>query len=399
MAFSEIRKKFPFFKSSNLIYLDNAATTQKPQEVIDAVCNYYRQSSNPHRGIYELANRCTDKVEFVRSQVQKFINAESKKEIIFTHGTTDSINLVAKSYGEAYIKKCDEILVSYLEHHSNILPWQVLCQQKGAKLKKIPITDKGGINIQELNKLISNKTKLISISHASNVFGTINKIKEITTLAHSYGIKVFVDSAQAAPHIQINVKELNCDFLAFSGHKIYGPTGIGVLYGKKEILAKMQPYQFGGGMVSSINSKINIYEELPHCFEAGTQNIAGIFGLGAAIDFITNLGQEIIRANEIKFIEHTEKELQKINNLKLLSRAKDNVGIFSFRLPPHHPIDVGIRLGAQGFALRSGSLCATPLMKHLNLDKSGVVRISLGIYNTDEEINKLVEAIERIIQI
>lgn len=394
-----IRAQFPILQrevnGKPLIYLDNGATSQKPQSVIDAISRYYsNENSNIHRGVHTLSQEATSAYEDVRKNVQRFINAKHDHEIIFTSGTTGGINLVASSFGEKLIRKGDEILITAMEHHSNIVPWQMLCERKGAHLKVIPISKEGEINIDEFMKLIGPKTELISLVHVSNSLGTVNPIKEMINIAHALNIPVLIDGAQAVHHMPVDVQELDADFYVFSAHKMYGPTGVGILYGKEELLNGMEPYQGGGDMIKSVTFEKTVYNDLPHKFEAGTPNIAGAFGLNAAIDFIENVGFDFITEHEAELVRFASSELKNIQGLRFIGTAKERAGLVSFVLDGIHPYDTGVILDKLGLALRTGHHCTQPVMNFFEVP--GTVRASFAVYNTKQEVVKLVEAIDRV---
>tara|TARA_R110002072_G_scaffold49726_1_gene134721 strand:+ start:434 stop:1660 length:1227 start_codon:yes stop_codon:yes gene_type:complete len=394
-----IRAQFPILQreinGKPLVYLDNGATSQKPQSVIDAVSNYYsNENSNIHRGVHTLSQEATSAYEEVRKKVQKFINAKHSHEVIFTSGTTGGINLVASSFGETFIKKGDEILITAMEHHSNIVPWQMLCERRGAKLKVLPISKEGEIDIEEYKKLIGPKTELISLVHVSNSLGTINPIKEMIEIAHAQDIPVLIDGAQAIHHTPVDVQELDADFYVFSAHKMYGPTGVGVLYGKEELLNDMAPYQGGGDMIKSVTFEKTIYNDLPHKFEAGTPNIVGGIGLGAAIDFINSIGFDFIQAHEAELSRFAVSQLRDIKGLRFIGTAKERAGLVSFVLDGIHPYDTGVILDKLGIAVRTGHHCTQPVMNFFEVP--GTVRASFAVYNTKQEVVKLVEGIDRV---
>ncbi len=399
---ASIREDFPILKQrvndKPLVYLDNAATSQKPQAVIDALVNYYTCiNSNVHRGVHTLSQRATDAYEESRSKVRQFINAADDKEIIFVRGTTEGINLVAQTYGRQNIGPDDEIIISAMEHHSNIVPWQILCQEKGAHLKVVPINDEGELLLDEYEKLLSPRTKLVSIVHQSNALGTINPVEQIVDLAHRRGVPVLLDGAQSVAHVPIDVTRVGCDFYVFSGHKLYGPTGVGVLYGKAELLDAMPPYQGGGEMIRSVTFEKTLYNTIPNKFEAGTQNIAGSIGLGAAIDYVNNLGMENIAAYENELLAYGTERLADIGPVRLIGTARHKGSILSFVLGNVHPHDVGTILDAEGIAVRTGHHCAQPLMDRFGVPAT--VRASLAFYNTKEEIDTLVKGIDRVIEV
>ncbi len=378
-----------------LIYLDNAATTQKPRQVIDALRQYYEyDNANVHRGVHLLSQRATDHFEAARLKVQKFLGAAEAREIIFTRGTTDSINLVAATFGRKHVQAGDEILITEMEHHSNIVPWQMLCEEKGARLRVAPISDAGELLLDEFEKLLSPRTKLVSVVHVSNTLGTVNPVQRLIEMAHARGIPVLLDGAQAAPHMQVNVRELDCDFYAFSGHKVYGPTGVGVLYGKARLLEAMPPYQGGGDMISSVTFEKTTYNVLPYKFEAGTPNIAGVVGLGAAIDYVNEVDLEAIAAYEQNLLTYATESLAQIPGVRLIGTARERAGAISFVMDGVHPHDIGTILDQEGIALRTGHHCTQPLMDRYNVPATA--RVALAFYNTREEIDALVRGIYRV---
>lgn len=398
----KIRDDFPILKTlvhgKPLVYLDNAATTQKPQYVIDKTNNYYeRYNANIHRGVHALSQEATEAFESSRIIIKNFINALGKNEIIFTRGTTESINLVASAYGRKNIKEGDEIIISTMEHHSNIVPWQILCEEKKAKLKVIPINDEGEIIFEEFKKMINEKTKFVSVVYASNSLGTVNPVKKIIDLAHSYNIPVLIDAAQAVNHLKIDVQELDCDFLAFSGHKLYGPTGIGILYGKVNYLEAMPPYQGGGDMISKVTFEKTTYNELPHKFEAGTPDIAGAIGLGAAIEYIDKIGLEKIAFHENLLLEYATGAVSDLQGLRIIGTAKEKIGVLSFHFEKVHPHDVGTFLDFEGVAIRTGHHCTQPLMRRFGVPATS--RASFGMYNTIEEVDVLVNGLKKILEV
>jgi cysteine desulfurase/selenocysteine lyase len=394
---NEIRSQFPILhqeiKGKKLVYFDNAATTQKPKVVIDALMSYYE---GYNANIHYLAEKATAAFEETRKSVQNFLNAKYSEEIIFTYGTTDSINLVANTFGKKFIEKDDEIIISTLEHHSNIVPWQMLCEEKGCLLKIISINDKGEILMDEYLNLLSPKTKFVSVVHVSNALGTINPVKEIIEAAHKIGAKVLIDGAQASSHIDIDVQNLDADFYAFSAHKLFGPTGMGVLYGKKELLEAMPPYRGGGEMIKEVTFEKTTYADLPYKFEAGTPNIADVVAFKAAIDYIDDLGKKNIAAYENELLNYATEKLLEIEGLTIVGQAKEKVSVVSFVLDNIHPQDVGIILDQQGIAVRTGHHCTQPLMKRFNIP--GTVRASFSVYNTFEEIDRLVEGVKKVIK-
>lgn len=398
----KIRQDFPILhqlvKGNPLVYFDNAATSQKPKVVIEAIQNYYEQdNSNVHRGVHALSERATKKYEEARKKIQKFIHAKSEREIIFTRGTTESINLVAQSYGRTFLKPKDEILISTLEHHSNIVPWQLLCQQTGAVLKVMPINDDGEILQDAYQQLLNEKTKIVAISHISNSLGTINPIKDMIKLAHEKNAVVLIDGAQAAPHTQIDVQDLDCDFYVFSGHKMYAPTGIGVLYGKEKLLNAMPPYHGGGEMITRVTFEKSEYKELPNKFEAGTPNIAGAIALGVAADYLQNIGFDVIQQQEQQLLQYATNAVKAIPELKIIGNAKHKAGILSFLIDGIHAHDVGTILNEHGIAVRSGHHCNMPLMNRLGVQAT--TRASFAFFNTKEEIDRFIQALNHVREI
>lgn len=398
----KIREDFPILRkkvhNKNLVYLDNAATTQKPTYVIDRVNEYYTtMNANIHRGVHALSQEATEGFEGARIKIKQFINALGKNEIIFTRGTTEAINLVASSYGRTNIREGDEIIISHMEHHSNIVPWQILCKEKNAKLRIIPINDDGELIYEEFEKLINEKTKFVSIVYVSNTLGTINPVKKIIDYAHQYKIPVLVDAAQALNHLKVDVQDLDCDFLTFSGHKIYGPTGIGALYGKVEMLDAMPPYQGGGDMISKVTFEETTYNELPHKFEAGTPHIAGAIGLGAAIEYISKIGIDNIKEHEKVLLDYATEKIAEVPGLKIIGNAKEKTSVLSFVLEKIHPHDIGTFLDFEGVAIRTGHHCTQPLMQRFNIPATS--RASFAMYNTKEEIDVLVNGLKKIIEV
>ncbi len=396
-----IRKQFPALsrevKGKPLVYLDNAATTQKPQAVIDALVNYYSNyNANIHRGIHTLAEEATAAFESTRDAVQQFINAESREQIIFTGGTTEGINLVAQTWGRQNIKEGDEIIISNMEHHSNIVPWYMLAQEKKAVLKIIPVNEHGELMMDEFEKLLSEKTKLVSIVHVSNVLGTINPVKTIAERAHKSGAVVLVDGAQSSVHLDIDVQDIDCDFFSFSSHKIYGPTGVGVLYGKKQLLESMPPYQGGGEMIKEVYFDNITYNDLPYKFEAGTPNIADTVAFKAALDFTKAIGKEKIRRHENELLHYATKQLEQIEGLRIIGQAKNKISVISFVVDKVHPQDLGILLDNRGIAVRTGHHCAQPLMDYYCIP--GTARASFAMYNTKEEVDALVTGLNKAIK-
>ena len=397
-----IRQEFPILnrevKGRPLIYLDNAATTQKPQQVLNALMHYYTNyNANIHRGIHTLAEEATAAFEHTRDAVKSFIGAGSREEIIFTRGTTEGINLVAYSWGRKNIQANDEIIISNMEHHSNIVPWQLLCEEKGAILKIIPINANGELILDEYKKMLGPKTKLVSIVHVSNALGTVNPVKEMIADAHAAGALFMVDGAQSAVHLDINVTDLDCDFFAFSAHKLYGPTGVGVLYGKKAVLEAMPPFQAGGEMIKEVTLQKTTFNDLPYKFEAGTPNIADVIAFKSALHFVQSIGKEKIRRHERDLMDYGHQELEKIPGLKIIGKAKEKVSVISFAIENAHPQDIGILLDNRGIAVRTGHHCAQPLMDHFCIP--GTARASFAIYNTRYEIDELVKGLLRVVKI
>ena len=397
-----VRKDFPILnrevQGKPLVYLDNAATSQKPQSVIDKLVSYYSEiNANVHRGVHTLSQEATDEYEGARSKVRKLINAKEDAEIIFTRGTTEGINLVAQTLGVQRVGEGDEVIISNMEHHSNVVPWQVLCDQIGAHLRVVPINDDGELLMDEYEKLLSPRTKLVSIVHLSNALGTINPVKDIVAIAHQHDVPVLLDGAQSAPHLPVDVQDLDCDFYAFSGHKLYGPTGIGILYGKRELLESMSVYQTGGEQIKSVTFEKTIYNDLPYKFEAGTPNIAGAIGLGAAVDYINTIGLDRAEAYESELLQYGTEQLQTIEGLKLIGTAQHKSGVLSFLLEGIHPHDIGTVLDTQGIAIRTGHHCTQPLMQRFQIPATA--RASLAFYNTKAEIDALVEGIHKTFEV
>jgi len=397
-----IRKDFPILSQQvngkPLIYFDNAATNQKPSSVIHALTSYYsHDNANIHRGNHTLADRATAAFEDTRKAVQQFIEAKEAEEIIFTSGTTESINLVASTYGRANIKEGDEIIISGMEHHSNIVPWQLLCEEKGAVLKVIPVNELGEIEFSKFEQLLSEKTKIVSIVFASNSLGTINPIRKIIDKSHQFGAIVLVDGAQAAAHLEIDVVELDCDFFALSAHKMYGPTGVGVLYGKRELLESIPPYKGGGEMIKEVTFENTTYNDIPYKFEAGTPNIADVIAFKNAIEFINKIGKETIAEHEIELLAYATEKIKKIDRVKIIGEAKEKVSVLSFIVDDIHHFDIGQMMDARGIAVRTGHHCTQPLMHQFNIE--GTVRASFSVYNTKEEIDELIISLEKIIKI
>lgn len=397
----KIRKQFPVLHQQvngrDLVYFDNAATNQKPGVVIDALEDYYKNyNANIHRGIHTLAERATRAYEATRLLAKTFIHASSEQEIIFVRGVTEAINLVAATYGKAFIQKGDEIIISGLEHHSNIVPWQFVCENQGAILKVIAVTDQGELDLEHYRTLLSPKTKLVAVNHASNSLGTINPIKEIIDLAHAQGAVVLIDGAQAGAHLDIDVQALNCDFYCLSSHKMFGPTGTGILYGKKALLESMPPYQGGGEMIKRVTFEKTTYNDLPYKFEAGTPNIADVIAFGKAIEFITGIGKENLAAHEHELLVYATEKIKALPHVRIIGEAKEKVGVLSFVMEGIHPFDIGQMLDARGIAVRTGHHCTEPLMNRFGIE--GTVRASFSVYNTKQEIDQLVEGLDRIIK-
>ncbi len=393
-----IREDFPLLKlkvyGEPLVYLDNAATSQKPQVVIDTIERYYRmENANIHRGIHFLSEKATEAYEDARAKAQRFINAADAREIVFVRGSTEGINLVAQSYGRSFLKEGDEIIITTMEHHSNIVPWQIICGQVGAKLRVIPVNHNGELLLEEYEALLNHRTKLVAVAHVSNALGTVNPVREIVEAAHLRNIPVLLDGAQAAPHMKIDVQDLGCDFYVFSGHKLFGPTGIGILYGKASLFESMPPYQGGGDMISLVTFEKTHYNVLPYKFEAGTPNIAGGIGLGVAIDYVNGIGLDAIAAYEQELLAYATESLSSIEGLRILGTAKEKAGVLSFDLEGVHAHDVGTILDREGVAIRAGHHCAMPLMQRFGVPATA--RASLAFYNTGEEVDVLVRAIHK----
>jgi cysteine desulfurase/selenocysteine lyase len=397
-----IRRQFPALhrevKGNPLVYFDNAATSQKPQVVLDALLNYYTgYNANIHRGIHTLAEEATAAFEATRDTVRQFIHAGSREQIIFTRGTTEGINLVAQTWGRQNIKAGDEILVSNMEHHSNIVPWYMLCAEKGAVLKVVPINEDGELIMEKFDKLLTEKTKIVSIVHASNALGTVNPVHEITRAAHKKGAVVLIDGAQSSVHLDIDVQELDCDFFVFSSHKVYGPTGVGVLYGKKDLLEAMPVYQGGGEMIKEVYFDKVIYNDLPYKFEAGTPNIADTVAFKAALEFTTRIGKDKIRKHENELLEYATGQLENVPGLKIIGKAREKVSLISFTVDKAHPQDLGILLDNRGIAVRTGHHCAQPLMDRFCIP--GTTRASFAVYNTKDEVDALVLGLHKAIKV
>lgn len=395
----KIRADFPILEEKvygkRLVYLDSGATTQRPRQVIDKMNEYYlRYNSNVHRGVHFLSNKCTDANEEAREIVRGYIHAASGKEIIFTRGTTESINLVAYSFGEAFIQEGDEIVVTEMEHHANIVPWQMLCERKGAVLKVIPFLDNGELDLTSLDTLLTERVKMVGVVYVSNVLGTVNPVKQIIDRAHAVGAKVLIDGAQAIQHMPVDVQQLDCDFFVFSGHKIFGPTGIGVLYGKEKLLDQMPPWQGGGEMIKEVRFVKTTYNELPFKFEAGTPDFIGVIGLGEAIKYVESIGLESLADYEHRLMAYAMEQVKAIPGMRIFGEAAHKSSVVSFALGDIHHSDTGILLDKQGIAVRTGQLCAEPTMQHYGV--TGMVRASLGMYNTCEEIDLFCEGLRKV---
>lgn len=396
----KIRQEFPMLDQmmhgKPFIYLDTAASAQKPRAVIDAMSHFYRQKyATVHRSLYDFASQATADYNQVRKAAKEFLNAAFLEEIVFTRGTTDGINLVASSFGKAFVQSGDEIIISVMEHHSNILPWQLLCEERKAHLKVIPVNDRGELILEEFEKLLSPRTKMVSIAHMSNATGTINPIETIIKMAHAYGAKVLIDGAQAAAHMPVDVQQLGADFYVFSGHKAYGPTGVGVLYGKRALLEKMPPYQGGGDMVESVSMQLSTYQAPPLKFEAGTPMICEVIGLGEALAFIEAIGRHRIAAWEKELLEYATKRIETIKRLKILGTAENKGALISFSIDGVHPLDIGTLLDIRGIAVRTGQLCAQPLLQRFNTPS--ITRVSFGIYNTFEEVDHFISSLKEVL--
>lgn len=394
-----VRRDFPILSQKvhgkPLVYLDNAATTQKPRQVLDAIVSYYSEdNANVHRGVHQLSERATEAYEGARAIGQRFLNAARPEEIIFVRGTTEAINLIAQTYGRHNVVAGDEIIITAMEHHSNIVPWQLLCEEKGARLRVVPINDRGELILEEYEKLLGPKTKLVAVGHVSNALGTINPIRRIVELAHQQGVPVLVDGAQAAPRMKVDVRELDADFYAFSGHKIYGPTGIGVLYGKASLLDAMPPYQGGGDMISSVTFEKTLYNKLPHKFEAGTPHMEGAIGLGAALEYVNQLGIDNVQAHEQDVLAYATEQVSVIPGVRLIGTARKKTGVLSFVLESIHPHDIGTILDQEGIAIRTGHHCAQPVMQRFGVPATA--RASFGLYNTREDVDALVRGLNKV---
>lgn len=395
----DIRQDFPILQRDvygrPLVYLDNAATTQKPRSVVEAISNeYYSTNANVHRGVHFLSQKATDLHEAARERVRQFINARSTAEVLFTRGTTESLNLVASSFGEAFLKEGDEVIVSVMEHHSDIVPWQLLRERKGIVIRVIPMDDSGRLDLEAYERLFSERTRLVCVAHVSNVLGTVNPVKQMAATAHAHGAYMLVDGAQSIPHFKVDVQDLDCDFLTFSGHKIYGPTGIGVLYGRESLLEKMPPYQGGGEMIARVTFEHTTYERLPYKFEAGTPDYVGTHALAAAIDYVEALGIDEIAAHERRLTQYAMERLGAIKDMHLYGTTPDKDAVVAFNVGNIHPLDLGTLLDRLGIAIRTGHHCAQPLMQRCGVE--GMARASFALYNTLDEIDRLAEGIERV---
>ena len=393
-----LKKEFPILskkiKNKSLIYLDNASTTQKPKSVIDAIQNYYESTnSNIHRGVHHLSQKATEEYEESREKIQHFIGADLSKEIIFVRGATEAVNLVANSYVKPLLSEGDNIIISQMEHHANIVPWQILAKEKKAEIRIIPINNAGELIIGEIEKLIDEKTKFISLNHVSNSLGTINPVHELIQKAHQNNIRIMVDGAQAVQHMKVNVAELDVDFYCFSGHKMYGPTGIGILYGKKEILEKMEPYQGGGDMIKSVTFEKTIYNDVPHIFEAGTPNIVGAIGLGKAVEFIENVTVEKIEKHELDLLNYATGKINQVEGVQIIGNSEQKASVISFVMEGIHPHDIGTIMDNLGIAIRAGHHCTQPVMDFYDIPATA--RASFAIYNTKEDVDKLIDGIQK----
>lgn len=396
---AKIRGDFPILSRTvynrPLVYLDNSATTQKPRVVVDSIVReYYSENANVHRGVHFLSQQATDLYEKARGRVRTFINARSDKEIVFTRGTTESLNLVASSFGERFMGEGDEVIISAMEHHSNIVPWQLLQERKGIRLRVIPINDRGELLLDEYEKLFNKRTRIVAVTHVSNVLGTVNPVKQIAAVAHAHGVPVLVDGAQSVPHIAVDVQDMDCDFFVFSGHKVYGPTGIGVLYGKEGLLNELPPYQGGGEMIKNVHFEHTEYEDAPLRFEAGTPDYVGAHALAAAIDYVSALGMENIAAHEHSLLAYATERMNCIPGMRIFGQAENKSAVLSFVVGNIHPLDLGTLLDRFGVAVRTGHHCAQPLMERMGVQS--MARASFALYNTREEVDTLCESIERI---
>jgi len=398
----KVRREFPILhqkvNGKPLVYLDNAATSQKPESVLRALDKYYREyNSNIHRGVHYLSERATQAYEQARQAAQRFINAGDASEVIFVRGTTEAINLVAQTWGRKHVGAGDEIIISAMEHHSGIVPWQMLCEEKGAKLRVIPINDQGELLLEEYEKLLGPRTKFVSVAHVSNALGTINPVQQIVELAHRRGVPVLLDGAQAAPHVKVDVRALDCDFYAFSSHKLYGPTGVGVLYGKAKLLDSMPPYQGGGDMISSVTFEKTIYNKLPYKFEAGTPNIAGAIGLGATIQYLNQFDWEQVENYERDVLAYATERISSVPRVRLIGTAREKTAVVSFVIEGIHPHDVGTILDQEGIAIRTGHHCAQPVMQRFGIP--GTARASFGLYNTRADVDALVAGLHKVLEV
>ena len=394
-----IRKDFPILgkkiNNNDIVYFDNAATTQKPNAVINAISDYYKNyNANIHRGVHSLAEKATTEFENTRKSVKEFINAKSEREIIFTRGATEGINLVSTSFGKEYFNEGDEIIISEMEHHSNIIPWQMISKEKGLLLKTINVKENGEIDLEDFNNLISSKTKFVSIVHISNTLGTVNPVKEIVNICNKNNIPCLVDGAQASAHTKIDIQDINCDFYVFSAHKMYGPTGVGIVYGKEELLEKMPPYMGGGEMIKDVKFETTTYNDLPHKFEAGTPNIGDVIGFNESIKYLEKIGRDNIEKYESFLRDYANQKLNNVENLNIIGISKNKIGIFSFTIDKIHYYDLGLLLDAKGIAIRTGHHCTQPLIEKFNLD--GTARLSLALYNNIEEIDYFINSIEKL---
>ena len=402
MLQNEIKSDFPTLNQkingNDLVYLDNAATTQKPKSVINSVNEYYKKTnSNIHRGVHTLSQEATEKYENARMKIAKFINSTTEKEIIFVRGATEAINLVANSYVRPLLQPNDQIIITEMEHHANIVPWQIVCKEKEAELKILPMNSKGELIVDELEKIITNKTKFMAINHVSNSLGTINDVRKIVEIAHKHNIRILIDGAQAVQHIPIDVKEINADFYCFSGHKIYAPTGIGILYGKKKLLDEMPPYQGGGDMIKSVTFEKTIYNDVPNKFEAGTPNISGAIGLGTAIDYIQDIGIDNIAKHESDLLNYATEKIKEIKGVKIIGNAKDKASVLSFTMENIHPHDIGTIMDSHGVAIRAGNHCTQPVMDFYSIPATA--RASFAIYNDKTDVDKLISSVKKTMEV
>ena len=402
MLQSEIKSDFPTLNQkingNDLVYLDNAATTQKPKSVINSVNEYYKKTnSNIHRGVHTLSQEATEKYENARMKIAKFINSTTEKEIIFVRGATEAINLVANSYVRPLLQPNDQIIITEMEHHANIVPWQIVCKEKEAELKILPMNSKGELIVDELEKIITNKTKFMAINHVSNSLGTINDVRKIVEIAHKHNIRILIDGAQAVQHIPIDVKEIDADFYCFSGHKIYAPTGIGALYGKKKLLDEMPPYQGGGDMIKSVTFEKTIYNDVPNKFEAGTPNISGAIGLGTAIDYIQDIGIDNIAKHESDLLNYATEKIKEIKGVKIIGNAKDKASVLSFTMENIHPHDIGTIMDSHGVAIRAGNHCTQPVMDFYSIPATA--RASFAIYNDKTDVDKLISSVKKTMEV